>query len=46
MADGNNTKTNGPGVTEDLSSIIGNMVLAHEMIINDDFKLKGFQDNT
>ena len=35
-----------PDSSNSLQSIIGNMALAHEMIINDDFRLEAFQDNT
>lgn len=27
-------------------AIVGNMVLAHEMIVNEDFKLEGLKENT
>eukprot|EP00794_Sanderia_malayensis_P012909 gene12909-14239_t len=36
-----------PGQTHhDISSIVGNMVLAHELIVNDNYQLKSFQENT
>lgn len=31
--------------TENLSSIVANMALAHEMIMNDDFQLKAIADS-
>ena len=38
--------TSRPDNENGLQSIIGNMVLAHEMIVNDDFRLEEFQENT
>ena len=32
--------------SHDISSIVGNMVLAHELIVNDEFQLSSFKDNT
>ena len=32
--------------SNDLDSIVGNMALAHEMILNDDFKLATLPENT
>ena len=43
---GNVTMTSRPDNANGLQSIIGNMVLAHEMIVNDDFRLEEFQENT
>ena len=35
-----------PDTADSLESIIGNMMLAHEMIVNDDFSLKEVPENT
>lgn len=41
----NSSHDDGPK-SKDLDSIFGNMALAHEMILNDDFKLATLPDNT
>lgn len=46
ISDGKNLELrNGPS-NRDVEAIIGNMFLAHEMIVDDDFKLEGFKENT
>ncbi len=43
----NGGDSGGPKVGHrDISSIIGNMVLAHELIVNDEYQLTSYKDNT
>ena len=41
----NSSRDDGPK-SNDLDSIVGNMALAHEMILNDDFRLETLPENT